>query len=213
MTTLLLVRHGQSEANLHDLFAGHYDAELMELGEKQAAATAQYIQKNYNVDRVYASDLKRAYKTGKIIADKLQVEIVPDRGLREIDGGEWEGQKFHSLGDRYPQDFGLWQTDLAAAGCTGGETVHHLAERVMRALEKIAVENPGKTVVVATHATPVRAAMTMVQHGALSAMQHVPWVSNASVTAITYDGGRWECVSAGEDRHLDGMKTVLSKSV
>ena len=213
MTTLLLVRHGQSEANLHDLFAGHFDAELMALGAEQAEATAQYISENYNVHKVYASDLKRAYKTGQIIAERLQVEIIADRGLREIDGGEWEGVKFWDLTHLYPEDFDRWQTDLASARCTGGESVQQLAERIMKTLEAIARENPDKTVVVATHATPVRAAMTMVQYGALSEMQHVPWVSNASVTTLTYKDGRWQCVSAGEDRHLEGMKTVLSKSV
>lgn len=213
MTTLLLVRHGQSEANLHDLFAGHFDAELMEHGAKQAQVTAQYIKEQYHVDAVYASDLKRAYKTGQILADQLEVPIVAERGLREIDGGEWEGQYFHGLIDRYPEDFGLWQTNLAKARCTGGESVQQLANRIMSTLECIAKENPDKTLVIATHATPIRAAMTMTQYGDLAQMQHVPWVSNASVTAMTYDDGVWKCVQAGEDRHLEGMKTVLRKSV
>ena len=211
MTTLLLVRHGQSEANRLDLFAGFYDAKLEPHGEKQAQATAQYIQENYQIDAVYASDLQRAYKTGQIIADHLHVPVIAECGLREIDGGEWEGKKFHGLIDLYPEDFGLWQTDLANARCTGGETVRQLIKRIMSTIERIAKENDGKTLVIATHATPVRAIMTMVQYGDLAQMQYVPWVSNASVTALTYDNGVWQCIYAGEDRHLDGMKTELTK--
>ena len=213
MTKLLLVRHGQSEANRYDLFAGFYDAKLEPHGEKQAQVTARYIRENYKVDGVYASDLQRAYKTGQIIAELLDVPIVPEAGLREIDGGEWEAQVFHELGDRYPEDFGLWQTDLANARCTGGESVRQLADRVMRTLERIAQENDGKTLVIATHATPVRAVMTMTQYGDLRKMQDVPWVSNASVTTVIYQDGQWQCIEAGEDRHLEGMRTVLSKSV
>lgn len=213
MTTLLLVRHGQSEANKYDLFAGFYDAKLEPLGEQQAAATAQYIGENYSVHGVFASDLQRAYKTGAILAEHLNVPISPDAGLREIDGGEWEGQKFYSLIDRYPEDFGLWKEDLAQARCTGGESVAQLAERVMSTITAIAEANPGKTLVIATHATPIRAVMTMVQHGSLSAMQTVPWVSNASVTELTYDAGAWKCRSAGEDRHLAQMKTAFSGRV
>ena len=211
MTTLLLVRHGQSEANRLDLFAGFYDAKLEPHGEKQAKATAQYIHEHYHIDAVYASDLQRAYKTGQIIAEHLAVPIYGERGLREIDGGAWEGKNFHGLIDLYPEDFGLWQTDLANARCTGGESVQQLSDRIMSTLERIANENPNKTLVVATHATPIRAAMTMVEYGDLSQMQHVPWVSNASVTSLTYDNGVWQCICAGEDRHLEGMKTVLSK--
>ena len=212
MTTLLLVRHGQSEANLHDLFAGHFDAELMELGTKQAEVTAKYISDHYKIDKVYASDLKRAYKTGSIIAEHLKVELIADQGLREIDGGEWEGLKFWSLTELYPEDFGLWQSDLASARCTGGETVRQLADRIMCTLCRIAEDNPDQTIVVATHATPIRSAMTMVQYGELSAMQNVPWVSNASVTTLTYDEGKWQCVKAGEDAHLKGIITHLSSS-
>lgn len=213
MTTLLLVRHGQSEANRLDLFAGFYDAKLEPHGRTQAEATAQYIKDHYAVDAVYASDLQRAYQTGQIIADRLSVPIVADRGLREIDGGEWEGKNFHGLIDLYPEDFGLWQTDLARARCTGGETVRQLTDRIMLTITQIACENPDKTLVIATHATPIRAVMTMILHGELRAMKDVPWVSNASVTTLTYDNGTWQCLCTGEDRHLEGIKTVLSESV
>ena len=210
MTTLLLVRHGQSEANRLDLFAGFYDAKLELHGEKQAQATAEYIQEHYHIDAVYASDLQRAHKTGQIIAAHLAVPIYDECGLREIDGGEWEGRNFHGLIDLYPEDFGLWKTDLAKARCTGGESVQQLSNRIMSTLERIAIENTGKTLVIATHATPIRAVITVVKYGDLAQMQDVPWVSNGSVTALTYDNGVWQCICAGEDRHLEGMKTVLS---
>ena len=52
MTKLLLVRHGQSEANSLSVFAGNYDIELTELGHKQAQCTAKYIADNYKVNKV-----------------------------------------------------------------------------------------------------------------------------------------------------------------
>lgn len=212
MTKLLLVRHGESEANRQDLFAGNYDADLEELGFRQAEATAEYLYDKYPVDIVYASDLKRAYKTGEVIAARFGVQIIPEPMLREISAGKWEGVKYWSLKELYPEDFNRWLTDIGNAGCTDGETLRQLAERVMTALERIAKENDGKTVVIATHATPIRVVHTMLLHGELSAMQDVPWASNASVTEINYDNG-WRFVSAGADEHLGGMKTFLSKKV
>ena len=213
MTTLLLVRHGESEANRRDLFAGFYDAQLESHGEMQASVTARYIADNYDVDAVYASDLKRAYKTGQIIAEQLQVPIFAEQGLREINGGAWEGLEFHKLSSLYPREFGVWQSDLGSAGCPGGETVQALAERIMAALERIARENPDRTIVIATHATPIRVAMTMVKYGTLQRMKDVDWVSNASVTRITYDHGVWHCVEAGADRHLEGMVTKFDSTI
>ncbi|MBP3634573.1 MAG: histidine phosphatase family protein [Oscillospiraceae bacterium] len=212
MTTILLVRHGESEANRRDLFAGFYNVKLEEQGIRQAELTARYLRENYNVYRIYASDLERAHHTGRILAAPFGLDVIPEPGLREMDGGEWEGAVFSSLAQRYPEDFGLWQTDIARARCTGGETVRQMTERVMAALEKIALENEGKIVAAASHATPIRAAMTMTIHGKLDCMNQVPWVSNASVTTLTYENGSWQCVRAGEDAHLQGIKTAFVNS-
>ena len=83
MTKLILVRHGESEANNKDIFVGYTDSDLTTKRFKQAEKTAVYIKHNYNVDAVYASDLKRAYKTGNVIAETLDVEINVEKGLRE----------------------------------------------------------------------------------------------------------------------------------
>lgn len=209
MTRILLVRHGQSEANSRDLFAGFFDADLEELGLRQAQATAQFLEENYKVDIVCASDLKRAYKTGEVIAKHYGVPLIAEQGLREISGGVWEGVYFPSLKDLYPEEFGLWSTDIGNAGCPGGETVREFAFRVMSTLERIALGHDGKTIVVATHATPIRVVHTMLLYGDISAMQEVPWSSNASVTEVEYEGGTWRLISAGSDTHLEGMKTFL----
>ena len=75
MTKFLIIRHGQSEANLLDLFAGNFDAPLTELGILQAQRTAEYIKENYNhnlsvesianmlgIERSYLSRLFKTYK-------------------------------------------------------------------------------------------------------------------------------------------------------
>lgn len=213
MTKLLLVRHGESEANRHDLFAGFYDAELEEQGLRQAELTAEFISENYNVHKVYASDLKRAYKTGQAIAARCSVEIIPEQGLREISGGEWEGVHFPSLKELYPQEFGLWLTDIGNAGCPGGETVKDFANRVMSTMEKIAKLHDGQTIVVATHATPIRVVHTMLLHGDIAAMRDVSWVSNASVTEIQYDLGKWQMIRSGYDSHLADLRTYLNGNI
>ena len=92
MTRLILVRHGQSQANEKRNFAGQTDSPLTDLGKEQALLTAEYISENYKVDVVYASDLQRAYYTGQKIAEKCGVPIIKCQGLREIFVGEWENK-------------------------------------------------------------------------------------------------------------------------
>ena len=213
MTTVILIRHGESEANREDIFAGHLNVDLMPKGVEQAQKTAQYIVENYTVDKIYASDLKRAYKTGKTLADKLGMEIIADKRFREIDAGEWEGIKFNELGDKYAEDFRIWRDDIANAKCTGGESVEDLRKRVFGAATEVAENNDGKTVVIATHATPIRVMQTYVQMGSLEKMNDIPWVSNASVSVFEYDNGKWTCKAVSMDKHLGDLVTVLPSNV
>ena len=213
MTTVILIRHGESEANREDIFAGHLNVDLMPKGVEQAQKTAQYIVENYTVDKIYASDLKRAYKTGKTLADKLGMEIIADKRFREIDAGEWDGIKFNELGDKYAEDFRIWRDDIANAKCTGGESVEDLRKRVFGAATEVAENNDRKTVVIATHATPIRVMQTYVQMGSLEKMNDIPWVSNASVSVFEYDNGKWTCKAVSMDKHLGDLVTVLPSNV
>lgn len=212
MTRLLLIRHGESEANRAGVFAGHIDPDLQWKGVKQAELTAEYVAANYSVDKIYSSDLKRAYRTAQALADKLGMEIIADTRLREIDGGKWENVKFEEIVKLYPEEFGIWINDIENAVCPDGESVAALGERIMGVLEEIAVKNDGKTVVIATHATPVRVAQSIIQNGGLRGMKDIPYVSNASVSHFEYDGG-WKIVKAGEDAHLAGLRTSLPHNI
>ena len=213
MTKLLFVRHGQSMANLDAVFAGHYDVDLSDLGYRQAEKTAEYIMSEYNVDVIYASDLKRAYKTAKSLADKFGMDVIKTKGMREIQCGEWDGKKFSELLEIFPDSYGQWVCDIGNAKCPGGESVCELEERIMRTVREIAEENDGKTVVIATHATPIRIMQTRWQGMDLSHMKDVAWVSNASVTVVDFDGEEFKIERAGYDAHLADIKTKLPTNV
>ncbi|MBQ4052500.1 MAG: histidine phosphatase family protein [Clostridia bacterium] len=213
MTTLILIRHGQSVANIKSLFAGHSDVELSELGKEQAQATADYIFKTYKVDKVYASDLQRAYFTGKATADRFGLNVEKTDRMREIFAGEWECKQYEWLAQNDSEAYDCWLHDTGNSRCPGGESVAQLGRRVYDALLKIAQENDGKTVVVATHATPIRVMECMCQNISLDQMKDVPWVSNASVTELQYDQEKWNYVKRGYDAHLGEIKTKLPANV
>ena len=200
-------------ANLEGVFAGNYDAPLTELGYNQAKRTAEFIAENYKVDKVYASDLIRAFETGKCVADKLGLDVIPEPNLREIRAGKWEGILFDKIVSDFPKEYAKWMDDAGNSGCPGGETVKELGERVLGALNSIAKENEGKTVVLATHATPVRVSQTLIGYGNLDAMKDVPWVSNASVTEYYYNNGKWTLGKVAQDGHLSDLKTNLPANV
>lgn len=212
-TTLLLIRHGESKANEQGLYAGHGDFELSEKGHRQAKLTAEFIVSHYSVDGIFSSDLSRAYQTAQPIAQTLGMEVVKESGLREIYAGQWEGYPFDRLIFDFQEDYAMWLSDIGNAVCTGGESVRELSCRVMETLERIAQENQGKTLVISTHATPVRVAQCTAQGKALGELNEIAWASNASVTELIYHDGNWSLGKASMDEHLVGLKTALPKNV
>lgn len=212
MTKFLLIRHGESEANNKGFFAGQFDAPLMQKGLEQAEKTACYIVDKYAPTKIYASDLKRAYCTAEPISKLINADIITNQGLREIFAGKWQKMSFDDLEKNFQQEYSVWLNDIGNARCSGGESVKELSERVMTALTEIAKENDGETIAVATHATPIRAAQTIIQYGDIRHMKNVAWVSNGSVTVLEFNG-EWKCVSVSEDEHLGADKTVFPANV
>ncbi len=200
-------------ANRQDVFSGHYDVELEEKGRIQAKCTAEYVVNTYQVDKVYASDLKRAYETGKAVANLLNIPVIVKTGLREIDGGEWEKVPFCKLPILYPKEYKTWMEEIENMRCPKGESVKELAQRVYHTVEEIAKENEEKTVVIATHATPIRTLQSIIQTGSIENIQTIPWVSNASVTELEYDQGKWKYVMIGYDDHLKNLRTTLPEDI
>ena len=213
MTKLLLIRHGESQANRQAVFAGQSDPPLTDTGRLQAELTANFIAEHYQVDCVYASDLQRAYATGLCLARRLEIPIIKDTGLREIFAGRWEKMKFAEIEVTYPVQYETWRNHIGDARCVGGESVWELADRVMATLARIACDNVGKTVAIATHATPVRAIQSLVQTGTVAQMEQIPWVSNASVTELTYVDGIWKLGAVSQDAHLVNAQTHLPANV
>lgn len=212
-TTLLLIRHGQSRANLEKFFAGNMDVPLTDQGLLQAQKTADYIASEYSVDAVYCSDLCRAFDTGAVIAAKVNVTPLAERALREIDAGQWTGIAFSVLETTFSDSYTVWQNDIGNSHPVGGESVKDLAGRVSTVLYQIAEANPGKTVVVATHATPIRATQWKLSGKDISHMKEIPWVSNASITELFYENGHFRLGKVSWDGHLEGLKSSFPANV
>ena len=211
MTRLILLRHGQSEANLAHWFAGHTDAFLTELGHRQAAAAADYLLAHEHIDAIYASDLTRAMDTARPTAAAFSLPITPERGLREIFAGEWEGVPFSRLDTDYHDDRAKWYDDLSHALCTGGETVAEVFTRVGETAVRIAEANEGKTVLLASHWTPVLSLVCRAMHHPLAQIMECPEPRNASLQIIRYEKGIFCPEALNITTHLEGLSSPERK--
>lgn len=185
-TRVIMIRHGESEGNAQGFFAGQTDVPLTPRGVTQAERTAEYL-KDRKIDRIYSSDLIRSMQTAAPTARVHQLEIHPETGLREINGGKWEHVPYDRLSDLFPQSRKRWMESIGTSRPDGGESVEELAGRVRETVERLVRENPGRCIALFTHALPIRAMGCLWQGIPIPEMSRLPWSGNAAVTEAEYD--------------------------
>lgn len=99
---LLLIRHGESEADLLGVHEGRADFPLTSLGERQADLMATYVAETYSPTLILTSPLKRARKTAAILNGKIGCELVEDPLLKEFNNGVLAGLSREEAAIKYP---------------------------------------------------------------------------------------------------------------
>jgi probable phosphoglycerate mutase len=199
---LILVRHGQSEANAAGLLVGRTDSALTELGRRQAAAIGEALAAEAGRPlRLLTSPLARARDTADIIAERLGSALAPtveDR-LIELDYGELDG---HRTADLSRGDWAVWRSDPSWRP-PGGETLPELHQRLDPLWASLSSEAAAGDVIAVTHVSPTKAAVAWV----LGAGPELSWklaLGVASITRISFGGIAPALVTFGETGHLRG---------
>lgn len=145
---LLVIRHGESEADLLDVHEGRADFALTERGHRQAEAMANYVADNYNISKIYASTLTRAKQTAQHLSDKTGISIIFDENLMEFNNGLLAGLPRAVVREKYPEVPDL-PIDKAVYG---QESQVEFRQRAENALSRIMNEaESDETVAVVSH--------------------------------------------------------------
>ena len=136
MTELLLIRHGQSEADLLDRFEGHANYSLTTLGRHQANRLAEWVFSNYKPSILFSSPLNRARETAEALSVKLQLPIQFDDAIIEQTNGVLDGTLKEKASLKHPLPPGGWKRYEAIEG---GENVILLRARAENFISRIIV--------------------------------------------------------------------------
>ena len=135
MTSLTLVRHGQSDWNNKNLFTGWENPGLTKKGVEEAHKTGNLLkEENKNYSYLFTSILDRAINTADIILEELgidQINIIRDQALNERDYGELTGLNKDAARKKWGEDqVHIWRRSFDVPP-PGGESLKDTAERVI----------------------------------------------------------------------------------
>lgn len=205
-TTLVLIRHGETEWNKTGRYQGHADSPLTSRGLAQARAVAHALD-GQKFDAFYSSDLGRARRTATIIADKVGRRFLEDSRLREQHYGLMQGHDGKGARELDPGFFESLASGDAEYAPKGGESRSKRHSRAITALKDLAEKHPGSTILVVTHGGIVDSLF----RETLGIPHESPRrysLYNAAINRFAYNQGSWMLRLWGEVSHLNGAGTT-----
>ncbi|MGH9054573.1 MAG: histidine phosphatase family protein [Acidimicrobiales bacterium] len=201
-TSLLLVRHGESEPARpgvpFDLVDGQGDPDLDPIGEDQARRVAARLASEPIV-AIFASTLRRTSQTARPLAGVLGLDVVVDAGLREVHLGEWEGGLFRQrVGERHPVAQRMVEEERWDV-IPGAEPLERFSARVRATVEGIASRHADQTVAVFTHGGFIAQALAAATGSRRFAFAGV---DNASLSHLVVTADRWVLRCFNDVAHL-----------
>lgn len=181
VTTLYLVRHGDTEGSGVKRYLGSIDVPLTEKGVQQIRDASSFIREDLKtlgasqdssylkeihhaphadtesglnegaLHAVYTSDLSRAMTSGQIVAEPYALQIIVVPQLRERSFGIWEGMTFSEIKETYPSEFESWAGDPLKYSPPGGESTMEVHGRVIRALDMVVGNHRGGRIAIVAH--------------------------------------------------------------
>jgi broad specificity phosphatase PhoE len=196
ITTLLLIRHAQTQWNLKKRYSGFIDIGLNDRGREQAKSLRQRLKKEA-IHKVYSSDRLRAMETARIIFKGMRIEKAPE--LREMHFGIFEGKTYQGLMKKHSLIYIKWLKDPFSINIPQAENLNNFKRRVIRAFRKIIRLNKGKTVAVVSHAGVISIFINSI----LKSKDFWKYIPNSgSLSIIEYKNGKVKIRLLNDTSHL-----------
>lgn len=163
-STVLLVRHGETDWNMEGRLQGWGPTPLNERGRTQADRVGAALASEYSIDRVVASDLFRTRETAaRIVQAGVDVEPTFDSTWRERGLGVYQGFTRVELQDRFPA-FAIQNGAIALEETpAGGESIVDVYDRVSDGWRELSRNGDGETVLVVTHGGPITVVLAILK--------------------------------------------------
>ncbi|MEK6221351.1 MAG: histidine phosphatase family protein [Chloroflexota bacterium] len=194
---MVLVRHGETTANLNLTLQGQTDGQLTKVGIRQAELLAQHS-KIFQANHIFSSDLTRAQHTAKIIAERLTLPVQLSKILREWNIGELDGHPAQSL----EAAISASKDSIADFTPPGGESLNDLRGRAENFLNSVRQKHQGQVLIVCSHGDFIRMLLSVVLIQEIKQAIKQP-LDNTSYTIVEHlESKTWQIKEINKTPHL-----------
>jgi len=192
---IILVRHGETEANRLGIYQGKITDHFLNLtGNRQAEAVAKTL-KDFQIEKIYSSTSMRAIETAENINDYHNYhdkEIIPSDDLLEIDHGLFDGKTLEQVKAKYPKILETWWNHPEKVKFPKGETLKGAHRRVTQFINdvitgitrEIRSGNDHGDVLIVSHGGAITLMLMSILEIPLRNFRKFPRISNTGVTLI-----------------------------
>ncbi|HPU00666.1 MAG: histidine phosphatase family protein [Firmicutes bacterium] len=208
-TTIILVRHGETDWNKEKIFRGRIDVPLNEKGLMQARRTAAAL-REIPLKAVYSSPLARAHATAEAIAEARGLAVIKDEAFNDPSFGLWEGRPVAEVAREYPEEFRNWQEAPHLWQPPGGESLASVRERSWRRLLELSREYAGETLAIVSH----RVVLKLLILSALGLDESKFWMiaqSPCAINVLACTGESFTVNRINETCHLESLAEAIFK--
>lgn len=158
---IYFTRHGETLWNKKGIIQGQMDSSLTKEGIDMAK-NLRDMSRDIHFDKVYSSDLGRAYDTAKIIVPNR--EIIKTDLLREIDVGNWSGKTLSEVHEKYTDLHQKYFEKPNEYYREDGESLYDLKDRVEEFFKKVIYPDEYKEILIVTHGVTMVAMFNIMEN-------------------------------------------------
>jgi len=177
---IFIARHGETQSNLTNLYAGRSPEPLTRAGRAQVTHLAGGLAA-LGIGQIWTSSIGRALESARLLGERLRVSVRVDSRLDEMQLGPWEGRTEEEVARDFPDAHALWLSQPDQVRMDGRETLGQVAARVMAAVADAEATRAG--VLLMTHVAPMRVAVLSVLRCPLAAYKRLV-VPNSSCVRL-----------------------------
>ena len=194
------IRHGETHANVAELWHGHTDGPLTDAGHAQAVALSDWYEAP---EVVYHSNLERARDTAAKLANRLRLQKMERPDVIEMHLGDWEGLTTAEILTQWApliQEMFGEHKDVARGGT--GETMKETRTRMEKAMHELMDEHPDEHVSVVSHAGSIKALALGVLGLGHAERDKMSFVDNTAITTFVRNENEVRMAEYNVGRHL-----------